>query len=557
MVGSSFGSEGDQLDRFLKEGIWEDGWLKYGTDPEKSKSEATLLSQIDNGDIVIVKSCYTVGSDHSASETKVKAIGLVCGKPNQHSLKMNWLNMPELPKSFTNLAYRKTIEPAREDALKAFVEEKMNIMTDSETDKIVSLINSKKNLILQGAPGTGKTFITAKLALKLLGKYKSEFDSDRVALMKAYRDEQLQYAEDSGDVLSGHIGFVTFHQSMDYENFVEGIMPELDGNGKGLAYHIEDGIFKQICTKASGEQIPSFDAIFDKFLQEVDEFVEKNNAPFPLTTMKGSKYGVKVNRNHNLALHLGANLDPHGSLTKARIQRFILEKSGQKVTSENENFYWYGYHEGVVKYLEEKYNFQCTRSAKASNSNQDNYVLIIDEINRGNVSKIFGELITLLEADKRDGETNALEVILPYSKEHFSVPSNLYIIGTMNTTDRSVGSLDYALRRRFAFYTVKSDEEVLWRWRHDQCNVDDRDSDPAIIVFRKVKDFIKDNKMDLNLDDLMVGHSYFMAKDIAELKIKWKYEILPLLQEYYKDGLIKKSPDDDDRIKSIESDLQV
>lgn len=159
--------------------------------------------------------------------------------------------------------------------------------------------------------------------------------------------------------------------------------------------------------------------------------------------------------------------------------------------------------------------------------NVKNYALIIDEINRGNVSKIFGELISLLEADKRDGGDHPLSVILPYSKESFSVPSNLYIIGTMNTTDRSVGSIDYAVRRRFAFVTLEADES--------KAPVGD-----ARELFKAVKRFLKESKYDMDIEDLMVGHSYFM--DAANLQMKWQYEILPLLMEYHKDGIIKQSP---------------
>lgn len=166
--------------------------------------------------------------------------------------------------------------------------------------------------------------------------------------------------------------------------------------------------------------------------------------------------------------------------------------------------------------------------------------LIIDEINRGNISKIFGELITLIEADKRDGTDNRLSVQLPYSKANFSVPNNLYIIGTMNTTDRSVGGIDYAVRRRFAFYTISSQWSVVDSYYGNE----KEEKQKAQVLFNAVKNFLKKTKVDMDIDDLMVGHSYFMAK-IGELPLKWEYEIYPLLNEYYKDGICSKAPKKD------------
>ena len=182
------------------------------------------------------------------------------------------------------------------------------------------------------------------------------------------------------------------------------------------------------------------------------------------------------------------------------------------------------------------------------------YVLIIDEINRGNVSKIFGELITLLEADKRSGGgTHHISLKLPYSKEDFSVPSNLYIIGTMNTTDRSTGTIDYAVRRRFAFVTLESKAVVIENW----CNAHSVPTDvkvAALSLFAQINgngkndtnSFIAKHKAaDFELEDLKVGHSYFMAKDMATLKLKMQYEVVPLIKEYIKDGILRGASDDE------------
>ena len=171
-----------------------------------------------------------------------------------------------------------------------------------------------------------------------------------------------------------------------------------------------------------------------------------------------------------------------------------------------------------------------------------NYILIIDEINRGNISKIFGELITLLEADKRLDASHPITLQLPYSKEKFAVPPNMYIIGTMNTTDRSTGSIDYALRRRFAFITLKSDKHAIEDFYDN--NISNKNNilkNKALEMFNKIETFIKEHKSELDFDDLMPGHSYFMATTEEELQQKIEYEVEPLLQEYYKDGLLLKS----------------
>lgn len=284
--------------------------------------------------------------------------------------------------------------------------------------KTARLLQSKHNIILQGAPGTGKTYNTAAIALKTLDITDVDL-TDHKAVMIRY-----------DELLGKQIFFTTFHQSLDYEDFVEGLKPHVQtddkGNSIGVTYEPEDGIFKRACNKAV-------------------ENAEDNKS----------------------------------------------------------------------------------------------VVLIIDEINRGNVSKIFGELITLLESDKRSQGNHPIKVILPYTKAEFGVPSNLYIIGTMNTTDRSTGTLDYALRRRFAFVTLQSDRSVIEKHYDKLGNANLKDM--AVALFDDIKKFIESPKHlcgDMSIDDLMVGHSYFMAEDEEELKDKVEYEIIPLINEYINDGIL-------------------
>ena len=292
---------------------------------------------------------------------------------------------------------------------------------DKSMENYIELLKSNKNIILTGAPGTGKTYSSSEIAVKLIDE---NAPSDRAELMKRYKE-----LADKGQIF-----FTTFHQSMDYEEFVEGIKPKtVNGN---ITYELEDGIFKKACKMA--------------------------------------------------------------------------ENKSNKV------------------------------------------VLIIDEINRGNISKIFGELITLLEPDKRKGKENEIEAILPYSKEKFSVPDNLYIIGTMNTADRSIGYVDYALRRRFAFITVKANKSAIENY-YDNINKNSDCKDNAINLFDKIKDLIEENiNEEFEADDIMIGHSYFMAQSLEELENKLEYEIKPLLLEYLKDGILKLNDEIKNNINNLE-----
>ena len=167
-------------------------------------------------------------------------------------------------------------------------------------------------------------------------------------------------------------------------------------------------------------------------------------------------------------------------------------------------------------------------------------------------------MITLLESDKRSGGGNNISTILPYSKNEFSVPANLYIIGTMNTTDRSTGTIDYAVRRRFAFVTLVPNVDTIAEWYNNLGNSSDEavvsTKNAAMALFNEingiskndVNSFIYKHKAaDFEFEDLMIGHSYFMAKDLKTLKLKMKYEVIPLIKEYIKDGILKSDSNDE------------
>jgi 5-methylcytosine-specific restriction enzyme B len=371
-----------------------------------------------------------------------------------------------------------------------------------------NLLEQKKQIILQGAPGTGKTYISAEIAMSIINGKVNNYTS-RKELMKDYKKA----------IEDGLIDFTTFHQSMDYEEFIEGLKPVTE-NGN-ITYEVEDGIFKRMCNKAKIKSENNFEAAYNHLIKQI---TETNNEILVLKTKTGKDFGISVNRNGNLNLHTGNEQTKQGTLTKDNL---LKQLSGISSFEGWESYFW-----GVINYLKEKHKFK-----ESSTDKEKKYILIIDEINRGNISKIFGELITLLENDKRLNSENEITVTLPYSKEEFGVPLNLYIIATMNTADRSVGHIDYAVRRRFAFITLQSEKEKIKNF-YSFNKLPSELSSSAELLFDKVFAIMGNISPDFSIDDLMIGHSYFMASSKGELQLKLDYEIKPLLYEYIKDGVL-------------------
>ena len=401
------------------------------------------------------------------------------------------------------------------------------------------LLKTKRNIILQGAPGTGKTYNTAAIALSVLGQTDVDL-SDHKAVMERYQELCDK----------DQIFFTTFHQSLDYEDFVEGLKPQVqndaNGNSIGVTYEPVDGIFKKACNAVRTKEDIDIVECIDNYLESIKSVGHENRKEIPTITGKSSLYVWWKEGNATISTRSTNSKSDKGddySPSPLNIDKVKLQAQGKG--AENN---WQQYAQAFIDAVREEYKVTEDKPV----------VLIIDEINRGNVSKIFGELITLLEADKRDPGEHTIPVTLPYTQIPFTVPSNLYIIGTMNTTDRSTGSIDYALRRRFAFVTLESDVRVVGD-HYDAINKAEL-KETATGLFENIKSFIGSPQhlcSDLGIDDLMVGHSYFMANDEDELRNKVEYEIIPLINEYINDGILNVSADEKKNAFEVWKELQL
>lgn len=378
-------------------------------------------------------------------------------------------------------------------------------MVNQDTLRAARLLENSGQIILQGAPGCGKTYITTELAVYLCD---GEVPSTREELKKRYKELQKE----------GRVEFTTFHQSLDYEEFVEGLKPDTDSlNDKEMRFVVKSGIFKRICQAASATTTSNLKEAYNSFAEDVVNYddIYKINMP------NGSMFGVTINGKGNLSLYTGKDFKLNGTLTYENIEKFFY---GADLG------YWKCYFKGIIDVLKKDYKL----AAENKDANKP-YVLVIDEINRANVSKVLGELITLLEKNKRLGEEDEFTVTLPYSGENFGVPDNLYIIGTMNTADRSLGYIDYAVRRRFAFMTIEAKSDVIREFYNGNGELMKKE----LLLFTSVSDLIKDNlNPDFDLNNIMVGHSYFLAKSDDDFELNLEYKIRPLLEEYLRDGII-------------------
>lgn len=489
-----------------------------------------------------------------------------------------------------NLAVQ-TLFWCMKDYMKEELKNKMTTETNNSSkgtwyDDVVRTWERRKNIVLYGAPGTGKTYDVPELAVRLCDPSFMAAEPSREEIVSRYN--QLKTEK--------RIAFTTFHQSLDYEDWIEGLRPFVNENNQ-VTYEIESGIFKKLCEEAERPVVKDKQVgIADNAVVWKVSLAGTGDNDVRRECMENSHirigwdgYGPVISDETDWSVYNGEGkqiLDAYINKMKIgdivmscyssqtidaigvvageyefedkfpnykRVRRVnwlvkninenIVEMNDGKTMVESSVYRLNSITLNDVKSILEKYD-----TSSKMEENDKTYVMVIDELNRGNVSKVFGELITLLEADKRKGRINAESVVLPYSKKGFHIPNNVYLIATMNTADRSLGSLDYAIRRRFAFIAEKPFGLEVDGFNEELFEL-------VSSLFVKNFDEYKESGWDLTMklepadtlseeykpEDVWIGHSYFLMQDEEgedNTSNRLLYEIIPLLEEYVRDGVL-------------------
>ena len=487
-----------------------------------------------------------------------------------------------------NLAVQ-TLFWCMKDYMKEELKNKMTTETNNSSkgtwyDDVVRIWERRKNIVLYGAPGTGKTYDVPELAVRLCDPAFMAAEPSREEIVSRYN--QLKTEK--------RIAFTTFHQSLDYEDWIEGLRPVVNESNQ-VTYEIESGIFKKLCEEAERPVVKDKQVgIADNAVVWKVSLAGTGDNDVRRECMENSHirigwdgYGPVISDETDWSVYNGEGkqiLDAY--INKMKIGDIVMScYSSQTIDAigvvvgdyefedkfpnykrvRRVNWLVKNINENIVemndgktmtlgtvyrlnsitldnvKSILEKYD-----TSSKMEENDKAYVMVIDELNRGNVSKVFGELITLLEADKRKGRINAESVVLPYSKKGFHIPNNVYLIATMNTADRSLGSLDYAIRRRFAFIAEKPFGLGVEGFDKDLFEKVSR-------LFVKNFDDYKESGWDQTMklesadtlseeykpEDVWIGHSYFLMQDEEDnTSNRLLYEIIPLLEEYVRDGVL-------------------
>ncbi len=427
--------------------------------------------------------------------------------------------------------------------------------------------HSEKNVILFGPPGTGKTYNSVIYAVSLCEGKRPEDYSSYWQVKRRFKDLKDE----------GRIVFTTFHQSYGYEEFIEGIKPVIsedqDEDIVNVNYEIVPGIFKNLCKEAKKAKIDNHQfnveddaAIWKVTIRDVvwQDCVDNNRVRINKQREEvGAKGFIDAIKKGDIIL------TTDGSRRRINGIAVVTEDDSITLSEESDNIArnvrWLANNnihiDNIARYNQGKMlhrrtvarvpNMQvsdvlsmavkCNDELKdiKIEENRSPYILVIDEINRGNVSKIFGELITLIENSKRIGMKEEASAVLPYSGEAFSVPQNVYIVGTMNTADRSIALIDTALRRRFQFIEMLPEPDVLRELHADKIISGNIELDVAQMLST-----INERIQILYDREHMIGHAFFTDlkgsnATIENLGAIFEKSIVPLLQEYFYDDYHK------------------
>lgn len=377
-------------------------------------------------------------------------------------------------------------------------------LSDNEmVNDLSEKLKHSKNIILRGSPGTGKTYLSRQIAANLIGIDEDELHNSE------------QYA------------FVQFHPSYDYTDFVEGLRPVIEDGQDGMAFELVDGIFKEFCGKAIQsnviDEVDDFNRVWDLLIRDINESngtyqMDRSSVPVTLNSLNNIKFNSPV-------------------ATKDNVYKLYR--------GDETNLKYETYQKIVLDHMKKKYDLQLFREGYQADSKKKKFVFIIDEINRGEISKILGELFFSIDPGYRGDEKYG--VYTQYSNLHlnknekFYIPDNVYIIGTMNDIDRSVDSFDFAMRRRFRFIEIKAiDTMSMW-----DSLLSDEEIKNATARLTALNQQISATD-DLN-ENYHIGPSYFLQ--LPELNydynVLWEDYLQPLIEEYLRGSYEEKEKIED------------
>lgn len=527
LVGYSFGSTESQIQRFLSDSVWES---RHDDGNANDQKMIPLAQSISEGDILILKSTSTKGSKHDQPFMRIKAVGVVTSNISTYrndssttcQCSVRYVSTEE--KDFDGSvygSYRKTIHKA-DGKLKNVIEYVNSLLSEEDLpmsdikqennkkyQEYIDMLQQVHNLVLTGAPGTGKTYMAQAIAKEM------------------------------GAVTR----FVQFHPSYDYTDFVEGLRPIEKSDGQ-MGFERKDGAFKDFCREAIKNLIDSEKSV-DSLTKEMswqekfDRFVEDSiEEGTKFKTVNGSEFVISEMKSHSIIVHNEQNEKTKQVAVNAdEIIELLINEVPLNIVRDIRNYF-----KRKFGTQSDSYAFVITKAIRAMKQkmpvvsankiNRKPFVFIIDEINRGEASKIFGELFYAIDPGYRGKKEQLVQTqyqnLVPETDvfaRGFYVPENVYILATMNDIDRSVESMDFAMRRRFTWkeVTPADTEEML-------------DTLPCADDAKETMQRL--NKAIAETDGLgaayMIGPSYFLKlKDNgADFNKLWKMNIEPLLKEY-------------------------